>query len=724
MMDNLYPDTINISSIQNTSKEPSIKSQINSSIKSQSLSINADLSNTLTLPPIPLHENHIRISTEKEADKAYGTPSTVPAINTDKIYVESQHTLPIVPLEETYMGTPTKLPSIPLDRSDTQTNPKLPLVPVPANNMYVTSPSQSINQPDQKEMSPERQSIKSLIKPEEIEEQGMKIKNHLENLTEVISRFSKSTEGSQSPLITSNIDKIANMSRMLTNEANALRQSIKSLSNDIARTKQEIYSVREEDVNFPYHLFLVEIIINKIHMKCECFDFDYNNLIIAATFLGKQPIILYDPSYGKIDNFNKLNVGKSTLFAITYDKICSLQEFEIVIQLTKQPPCSSCVTKIAETRMDCTKEFLELREELCKKWMQEQPKDNIICTTSTPLSRNLYYLLCGDSDLQDSIGVIEVTTRMSFLGKEITTAFCASPRPKGTSFLLKEDNGISMYSCQKVEMDDQGKILLDESSVTKKSMPSRPHSLPPTRDESPTSQISSLTSSRKSNHQSPYYHHDGRPKYPKYNEIFTKMNANELKIRVPKSSKFERMGKYDKIQELCSCESTPYNSGEQIQFELPKDLCNSDNTHNTYSSNLKYTFNGCDKSCYRKDRRIINVTPTNCSAPVAMEKIVHPQKDVFILKIGKKMETKDKKTDLEIELVTPKAPSVGYPNISENANSNISQQCSTSEMKTKSSKFEKNSAKTKGREKSKKVGQKKKKAKSNKTFENITKYMK
>lgn len=144
---------------------------------------------------------------------------------------------------------------------------------------------------------------------------------------------------------------------------------------------------------------------------------------------------------------------------------------------------------------------------------------------------------------------------------------------------------------------------------------------------------------------------------PKYDEIFTKMNENELKIRVPKSTKVERMGKYDKIQELCSCESTPYNTGEQIQFELPRDrdLANPNKTH---TSNLTYTYRGEEnrRNNDNKDRKIVNVTPTNCPVPVDMQKMIHPQKDVFILKIGKKLETKDKKTDLEIELVTPKAP--------------------------------------------------------------------
>ncbi|XP_050342383.1 uncharacterized protein LOC126768398 [Nymphalis io] len=515
---------------------------------------------------------------------------------------------------------------------------------------------------------------------ENLREDSLSSPNGRNNNNKIITKSpeepTENTESLHDTPVYSNINKISNMSKILTDEANALRESIKSLSEGIVRTKQELKS-QKEDVNFPYHLFLIEIIINKINMKCECFELDYNNLIIAATFLGKPPITLYDSSYGKIDDFSDINVGKSALFAMTYDKICSIQDFVINLTLTKQPPCSNCVSKIAETKIDYTKEFIELREELCKKWTKEQPNDNIMCTTSTPLNRNMYYLSCGDSGHSDSIGIIELATRMSFLGKEITTAFCASSKPKCTSVLTKEDNGMSMYSCQNVEMDGQGKILLDENTLTRKETPKSTHTASARGCESPLSQLSSRQGSAKQYlNKNDYIHRYQQDDLAKYDEIFTKMNTNELKIRVPKTTKIERMGKYDRIQELCSCEETPYNTGDQIQFGLPRELSYPDKSPNTYSTNLKYTYKGYDN----RDRKIINVTPSNCPVPINMEKKVHPQQDVFILKIGKKLETRDKKTDLEIELVTPKAPS--DKRIIDN--NHISQQCSSSTLKDKS----------------------------------------
>ncbi|XP_063839425.1 uncharacterized protein LOC135088518 [Ostrinia nubilalis] len=673
------------SEIVQSPKEPSVKSQNDPSIRSQPASIVQELA-SIKESPLRLPTGSLQRSPIVSSPKAMTPPAPIGSIQSTS---SRQGSLKSV---RSYKSPSPKSPS-PKSQSPKNSSPKS---------------SSPLLQPEQKSLSAKsnnEENIDDTIAT--FEPQSQNISEHIDELSNTIKTLAKDLKSPQSPKLStgSNIDKIAEMSQQLTNEANALRKSIKSLSQDIAKTKNE----KNINVNFPYHLFLIEIVVNKIHMKCECFEIDYNNLVISASFLGKQPIVLYDPSYGKIENFSKLNVGKSTLFAMTYDKICCIKKFDIIIQLTKQPPCSECVTKIGETRMDYMKEFVTLREDLCKKWSEEKPNDNIQCTTSTQLSKNMYYLSCSDDENHDPIGIIEVSVRMSFLGKEITTAFCSSPKPQTASFLLKQDNGMTMYSCQKVEMDEQGKILLDEDVMTKKgssrNVPNRHSSR---RSESPISQLSSIESSKRSYYdRCPVTYPNNQDGMPKYDEIFTKMNANELKIRVPKSTKVERMGKYDKIQELCSCESTPYNTGEQIQFELPRDGTYP-NKYGTHTSNLKYTYTGCDnRKNVDKDRKIINVTPSNCPVPVDMEKMVHPNKDVFILKIGKKLETKDKKTDLEIEFVSPKAPS-DQPKPIDNAH--ISQQCSTGELKDGKPAGKKKKGKGKGKkEKSKKKGKAKKK---------------
>lgn len=327
-----------------------------------------------------------------------------------------------------------------------------------------------------------------------LEPQGKTVSDHMDELNETVKKLSESME-SQKP--GSNIEKIANMSQILTKEANALRESIKSLSEDIAQTKQDLglkSNVYDEDLKkipeHPHHLFLLELIVNRIQMKCECFEMDAKNLVITAKFLEKAPVVLYDSSCGSIDDFNKLNVGKSVLFAMTYERICKVKRFHVFVDISKQPPCSHCVTKIGETILDFTKEFAELRDGLCKRWEQERPRDDIMCTASTPMMRNQYYLSCGESHLEnpEAIGLIEMSVRMSFLGKEITTAF--SPKKQGASVLLKQNNGITMYSCQKVEMDDAGKVLLDEDLMKPREEPSQKGYIPASRSESPMSHSS------------------------------------------------------------------------------------------------------------------------------------------------------------------------------------------------------------------------------------------
>ncbi|XP_047515992.1 uncharacterized protein LOC125056758 isoform X2 [Pieris napi] len=615
----------------------------------------------------------------------------------NKSIIHSENRVSLVAEDE------TAFPNMP---SLSPLNTQKPSSPIPSNRGTPRASIKSDGKRKNRTLSP--QSPKSISLKSPVGGKSTIIPSNLNRELEKEASIEYLSPTRSSVPVINNIDKIANMTKKLTNEANALRESIKSLSDDITKTKEVLASEDTEDVNFPYHLFLIELIINRIHMKCDCFELDYNNLVIAANFLGKQPIVLYDMSYGKVVDFDHLNVGKSILFAMTYDKICGIKEFVVNLQMSKQPPCANCVTKIAETKMDYTKQFAKLREELCKKWAEEQPTDNIICTTSTPLSKQMFYLYCGDSDHNESIGMVEITTRMSFLGKEITTAFSATSKPQGTAYLRKEDNGMSLYACQNVEMDCQGKVLLDEEVLTRREVPRSMHTMSSRRPESPVSQLSTLSpqSTKEYGAQQKDMYNQGPSKY---DEIFAKVNSNELKIRVPKSTKIDRMGKYDKIQELCTCEETPYNTGDQIQFQLPNDRAS-----NTYTSNLMYTHKTQDKRP-DKDRRIINITPSNCPVPVNVSKQIHPQKDVFILKIGKKLETKDKKTDLEIELITPKAPQ--QPTM----NNNLSQQCSSSDIKSKPSKSDVKKGKKKKTKSKTDLKAKKSKSKSAKKTKKIKK---
>ncbi|XP_030023972.2 uncharacterized protein LOC115442908 [Manduca sexta] len=53
---------------------------------------------------------------------------------------------------------------------------------------------------------------------------------------------------------------------------------------------------------------------------------------------------------------------------------------------------------------------------------------------------------------------------------------------------------------------------------------------------------------------------------------------------------------------------------------------------------------------------LCNLVPTNVPGPGAAQNVLHPQKDVFVLKVAKVGPKGDRRCKMELELVTPKGP--------------------------------------------------------------------
>ncbi|CAK1588181.1 unnamed protein product [Parnassius mnemosyne] len=53
---------------------------------------------------------------------------------------------------------------------------------------------------------------------------------------------------------------------------------------------------------------------------------------------------------------------------------------------------------------------------------------------------------------------------------------------------------------------------------------------------------------------------------------------------------------------------------------------------------------------------LCNLVPTNVPSPGATQSVLHPKKDVFVLKVAKVGANGDRRCKLELELVTPKGP--------------------------------------------------------------------
>ncbi|CAF4746366.1 unnamed protein product [Pieris macdunnoughi] len=58
---------------------------------------------------------------------------------------------------------------------------------------------------------------------------------------------------------------------------------------------------------------------------------------------------------------------------------------------------------------------------------------------------------------------------------------------------------------------------------------------------------------------------------------------------------------------------------------------------------------------------LCNMIPTNVPGPGAAQAVLHPKKDVFVLKVAKIGPNGDRRCKMELELVTPKGPEKKAP---------------------------------------------------------------
>ncbi|XP_049885512.1 uncharacterized protein LOC126380274 [Pectinophora gossypiella] len=161
-----------------------------------------------------------------------------------------------------------------------------------------------------------------------------------------------------------------------------------------------------------------------------------------------------------------------------------------------------------------------------------------------------------------------------------------------------------------------------------------------------------------------------KPKKP-YEEIGAMFNGNEIKIRVPKStSKPPKLTPSQmKLQQECTCEdersvcsedcgiTRGADTGNSLDFQIPDDLCEGLSNRTALNSELVY----CKKEGHDTLCNICNVTPKDAPRGVQAQKLLHPDKDVFILKIGKQTDEPNRTGNIEVELVTPRAPAKPKP---------------------------------------------------------------
>ncbi|CAG9138169.1 hypothetical protein JYU34_000693 [Plutella xylostella] len=162
-----------------------------------------------------------------------------------------------------------------------------------------------------------------------------------------------------------------------------------------------------------------------------------------------------------------------------------------------------------------------------------------------------------------------------------------------------------------------------------------------------------------------------KPKKPKkkpYEEIGATFNGNEVKIRVPKSTfKPPILSPSQlKLQQECTCdendsvcdETCGYHTknedepANKLNFLIPDDICEGLTRRTALNSEVVYS----RKEVHNPLCQTCNVTPEDAPKGVLAQKLLHPDKDVFVLKIGKQTDEPNRTGNIEVELITPRAP--------------------------------------------------------------------
>lgn len=146
---------------------------------------------------------------------------------------------------------------------------------------------------------------------------------------------------------------------------------------------------------------------------------------------------------------------------------------------------------------------------------------------------------------------------------------------------------------------------------------------------------------------------EGKPEDPNasYQEIGAQMGGNALTIRVHKdSNKVEQVD--DKGGDVADgeCGCTVGNLGKKKKTEQNYNLAPGVDKNTPFN----FKMGGCGQAA----KNNVTVVPPTCTAADGMQytELSDPDRDVFILRIGKKSEGVNKKSNLELELCTPKGP--------------------------------------------------------------------
>lgn len=429
------------------------------------------------------------------------------------------------------------------------------------------------------------------------------------------------------------------------------------------------------------NLFLLEFLVDRVALdpNCAC-DAPPCDTCISFQFLDNEPLNVCEEDFQPKTQYNRnnrtLKSGKSCLFSLTPEQAeAAVDDFDVCVNVYKKMPEGWLPEKvnIGTTVISIAQLFTDLIDAVTNS------------DGNTPSSKTFKDIFDVLNDSEECVGKISVYIRMSCFGKLIVTQFQMNTEDK--SVLFKDQEGKSMYRYKKTEdklknCAMNNNILCpdepcDRAGYSGGQFPPQSAVLggmygvcPPQLQPQPQPQVPSLPAypmmggygmgMGSPNSMVPCNECGGFTPLPtpsaqvqspvqqsppgNYQEIGASMGNNSLTIRVHKDNKIENVSNEgDTAGTFYPISNTQQNCKEQNLMMQG----------NRNPFNLKV--GDCGKG---QNNNNVIVNPPVCTAKDGTQftEISDPDKELFLLRIGKKSEGVNKKANLELELCTPKAP--------------------------------------------------------------------
>ncbi|KAK5642727.1 hypothetical protein RI129_008894 [Pyrocoelia pectoralis] len=379
------------------------------------------------------------------------------------------------------------------------------------------------------------------------------------------------------------------------------------------------------------NLFLLEFLVDNVHLDSSVVrgvgDVP-GDTCVSVQFLDNPPLDICEDDFAPRRRYSQdcsnVKSGKSCLFSLTPTQANeALRQFDVYVTVFKkmqQSEESSNKVQVGTSLISIVNLFTELIASV-----------SVPANENGPTAKTLKDTFQIVNDVGQYVGDIGMYIRMSCFGKLIVTQFQMNLDDK--SVLFKDKEGHSLYRYKKAGQNNGARA------------PST--SCPTCASRSPQVGGNSTASSPPGC----------------YQEIGASMGANALTIRVHKDKKLELT---DRDDDSCTCSNSYQTSrNDQSRAHGGGSCCNQEQKvamrpGYNYGGNPNTPFSFKLGGCGTDGQNNVTVVPPVCTTADGTQytEISDPDRDVFILRIGKKSEGTNGKNNVELELCTPRGPAI------------------------------------------------------------------